>query len=151
MSVTEEAEAAEHYAERGQQVIEALGWEQNWSTAESRGADAEFREFTQRMVFAQLYGRPGLSLHDRELIVMGIILTQGSERGIKPHFRRCHEVGITEREVRELIYTVCVYGGWPKGSQASVWFNKVLQEEDSSWPADMRIDPPLPPPVTVPD
>ena len=150
MSV-DEAAAAEHYGEQGQQVIKDLGWERNWETAESRGADSEFREFTNRMVWAQLYGRPGLSLRDRELIVMGIILTQGSERGIRPHLRQCHELGITEREVRELIYTVCVYGGWPKGSQASVWFNKVLMEEDSTWPEDKRIQPHLPNPITIPD
>jgi 4-carboxymuconolactone decarboxylase len=130
---------------RGAEILRQLGWDTIWETAGTKGADTEFRDFTRSMVFGQLYGRDGMSLRDRELVVMALILAQGSERGIVPHFRQCHSVGISERDVRELIYTVCVYGGWPKGSQAAVWFNRVLQEPDSTWPQSMRVDPPLPP------
>jgi 4-carboxymuconolactone decarboxylase len=143
--MTIEQDSAQHFAEQGAEVLHDIGWDEVWATGSTRGTDPEFSEFTQRVVFGQLYGRDGMSLRDRELIVMAIILTQGSERGIKPHFRRCHALGITEREVRELIYTVCMYGGWPKGSQASVWFNKILLEESSTWPDDMRVHPALPP------
>jgi 4-carboxymuconolactone decarboxylase len=126
------------YSERGNQALEDLGWSDLWADVGSQGLDPQFKEFTRRIVFGQLYAREGLSIRDRELLVMALIIAQGSEHGIKPHFRLCHAVGISEDDVRELIYTVCLYSGWPKGSQARVWLNEVLQEADSSWPAELR-------------
>lgn len=127
------------YSDRGAEMVQALDWENIWPKDTDQGASAEFYELTQRVVFGQLYARHGLSLKDRELVVMALILAQGSERSIIAHFRQCHAVGITEREVREVIYSVCIYSGWPMGSQATAWFDGVLSEPDSTWPESMRI------------
>ena len=45
---------------------------------------------------------------------------------------------------REVIYAVCFYGGWPKGSQSVAAFQEVLAEPTSTWPQSHLIEPPLP-------
>ena len=138
-------EGAVDYYARGCDTLEAFGWahmaELSPGTARP---DAEFWELTSRTVFGQMVARPGLTLRERELIIMAIIMTQGSTTGVKPHFRNCHKLGVTEREVREVIYAVCFYGGWPKGSQSVAAFQEVLAEPTSTWPQSHLIEPPLP-------
>ena len=100
---------------------------------------AEFFEFGNGIVLPNLYGRGGLDFHDRELVVIATIIAQSTPLGLNWHFRDlAWKAGISEREVQEVIYTACLYGGWPKCATANNEFRKAL-DGPNNWPKELRM------------
>jgi len=118
---------------RGRQVLEKLGWGKDWHSAD---LDDRFWDFTLENNFGTLWSRPALSLRDREMITLAVLIALGAGEGILPHFRNARTVGLTEEEVRELIFQTMYYAGWSRGSQATRQFNKVVREPGSPWQGD---------------
>jgi 4-carboxymuconolactone decarboxylase len=118
---------------RGQKVLDRLGWGAHWNNPD---LDNRFWDFTLENNFGTLWARPQLSLRDREMITLSVLIALGAGDGILPHFRNARNVGITEEEVRELIFQTMYYAGWSRGSQATRQFNKVVRETGSRWRAD---------------
>jgi 4-carboxymuconolactone decarboxylase len=115
---------------RGQKVLDGLGWGADWHNPD---LDTRFWDFTLENNFGTLWCRPQLSLRDREMITLSVLIALGAGDGILPHFRNARNVGLTEEEVRELIFQVMYYAGWSRGSQATRQFNKVVREPGSRW------------------
>jgi len=123
--------AAEAYA-RGIKVLEDLGWPLDSGFPDM---DARFWEFTTGHLFGQIWSRPVLSLRDRAMITLAVLITVDADRGSMNHLRYAHNVGITEEEMRELIIQVGFYAGWPKMAHAMARFTHVLNEPGSGWAA----------------
>jgi 4-carboxymuconolactone decarboxylase len=84
-------------------------------------------------LFGQVWARPGLSLRDRAMITLAVLLAVDADRGSMNHLRYAHNVGITEEEVRELIIQVGFYAGWPKGAHAMARFSAILAEPGNGY------------------
>lgn len=103
------------------------------------GTDTDFIDFGDPIVLPAVYGRGGMDFHDREIVVITNILNNGNARNLDWHLRTlAPRAGITEREIRELIYISCLYAGWPKCAQANAAFNHVLAGENA-WTDDLRM------------
>lgn len=114
----------------GLDVLARLGWPLDSGFADM---DPQFWEFTTAHLFGQVWNRPGLSLRDRAMITLAVLIAVDADRGSLNHLRYAHNLGITETEMRELIIQVGFYAGWPKGAHAMARFHKVLNEPDSGW------------------
>jgi 4-carboxymuconolactone decarboxylase len=124
---------------RGDRLKEELGWPNPVPKPVSR----DFQDMISEHLLPGVYGRGGLTPRERELVVMAIIITQGAGDGIGWHFREvAHRNGLSEREVREVIYTACFYAGWPKCSNAEGQFGQILREPGSTWPKELLMSPP---------
>jgi 4-carboxymuconolactone decarboxylase len=118
---------SEEMLKRGQAVMEKKGV---WDVEAGHGGDKEFADLTQEMLYGGIFGRPGMSLRDRELISMAVMVATGADFDrLYNHFRNAHMLGITDREVREMIFQVMFYAGWPKGAAAIRYFNRVKAGE----------------------
>lgn len=85
----------------------------------------ELGEIILDHAFADIYSRGILSLRDRELITISMLISQGgNELQLKNHLKAAINVGITKEELFELILQSYVYNGFPKAINAF----KVLQE-----------------------
>lgn len=120
---------------RGKKVLDKLGWGANWHNAD---LDDGFWDYTLENNFGTLWARPGLSLRDREMITLAVLIALGPGDGILPHFRSAHHLGLTETQIREIIFQTMYYAGWSRGSQATRLFNRVLREPGSKWPQPKR-------------
>ena len=109
----------------GLKVLSDLGWPADSGFADM---DARFWEFTTGHLFGQVWSRPGLSLRDRALVTLAVLLAVDADRGSMNHLRYAHNLGITEEEIRELIIQVGFYAGWPKGAHAMARFTRILSE-----------------------
>ena len=98
-----------------------------------KGQGEAFWDHTLENCFGEVWGRPGLSLRDRQLVTLGVLIDQSTD-GILPHMRNAHKMGITVSEMREIIFQAMCYTGWPRGSAANLRFNAVLNEPNCSWP-----------------
>lgn len=97
--------------ERGLAVYKQMGWGENDHVKE---LDEDMWSLTTDIGFGEIWSRPGLSLRERELITLGVLLAAGAE-GIGTHMRNAHNLGITYAEIKEVILQSILYLGMPKG------------------------------------
>ena len=130
MSSNSSIKSAKEAHAAGLKVLSDLGWPADSGFADM---DARFWEFTTGHLFGQVWSRPGLSLRDRALVTLSVLLAVDADRGSMNHLRYAHNLGITEEEIRELIIQVGFYAGWPKGAHAMARFTKILSEPDNGF------------------
>jgi 4-carboxymuconolactone decarboxylase len=109
----------------GREVMKQLGRE-----GQTSGNDEEFSDITLRMLYGDIFARPGLALRDRELITMAVMIALGADFDrLYHHMKNAPNLGITDREMREMIYQVMFYAGWPKGASAIRNYNRIKSGE----------------------
>jgi 4-carboxymuconolactone decarboxylase len=103
--------------ERGLEVMESI-----------QGADAaagirdsfdeispDFGRYVVEAGFADVYGRPGLTLAQRQLLNVGVLTAiGGAEPQLAVHLRGALNVGVTPREIVEAVFHVALYAGHPR-------------------------------------
>jgi 4-carboxymuconolactone decarboxylase len=110
----------------GREIMKQLGRE-----GQTSGRDEEFSDITLRMLYGDIFARPGLSLRDRELITMAVMVAIGADFDrLYHHFKNAPNLGITDREMREMIYQVMFYAGWPRGASGIRNYNRVKAGEE---------------------
>lgn len=111
--------------ERGLKVYEKMGWGTN---PDLRKNDEVFWQLTTGFVFGEVWARPGLTLREREMIVLASLITLGTD-GIDLHLRYAHKLGISNDDIKEIIYQVMYYAGQPRGLFAMKRLNAVMAEK----------------------
>ena len=75
-------------------------------------------DYTNDVVYGDLWERPGLSTRDRSLITVAVLTAGGNTEQLGFHLGRAIENGVTREELIEAITHVTLYAGWPKGMAA---------------------------------
>ena len=75
-------------------------------------------EITQRVLFGDVWERPGLSKRDRSLITVTTLIAGYRTNELPFHLKRALENGVTKDELVELITHLAFYAGWPAASTA---------------------------------
>jgi 4-carboxymuconolactone decarboxylase len=102
-----------------------MGWGTNPALEK---LDPELWRLTTEFIFGEIWSRPGLNLRERELIVLTVLITLGTE-GMDLVLRHAHKAGITEKQIKEVIYQVMYYAGQPKGLFAMKRLKLVMAEQ----------------------
>lgn len=110
--------------QRGLAVYKEMGWGENESV---KALDEDLWQFITDIGFGEIWSRPGLSLRERELIVLGALMAVKAD-GIASHMRRAHHLGITHDEIKELILQLTIYLGMPKGLFAMKKLKEIVAE-----------------------
>jgi len=92
-----------------------------------------FLDVTLDHLFADLWSRPGLSVRDRRLVTLTVLMCFGHEPSMKLHFGAALRTGqLTDAEVDELILHAAHYGGWPVAAVASQVVRQIRAERAPS-------------------
>jgi len=110
----------------GLRIIQQLGWGQNEGVRE---LDEDLWRIISEANFGTIWARPGMSLRDRELVCMAILIAIGAH-GVALHFKHAHELGFTDDFLRELIIQTIPYAGLPKALQAMATFKRIKAGEE---------------------
>jgi len=105
----------------GLDIIEQLGWGQNEGVKE---LDEDLWKIISEANFGTIWARPGLSLRDRELICMSILIAIGAH-GVAIHFKHAHKLGFTDEEIKEIILQTIPYAGLPRALSAMALFRRI--------------------------
>lgn len=98
---------------------------------EARG-DA-FLEATIDHLFAEVWSRPALSVRDRRLITLTVLIGVGNELALKLHFGAAMASGdLSDSEIDELILHAAHYVGWPGAAAASQIVRQLRAERRSA-------------------
>ncbi|MBF6333897.1 carboxymuconolactone decarboxylase family protein [Nocardia transvalensis] len=104
-------------------MTEVYGWEF------SDGPGAHFA-VTADHLFADIWSRPGLTVRDRRLLLLGALTAQGlfdiAEIQIGAALRNAE---LSEEQLREIALFLCHYVGWPAGTKLDGVVGKVVAQE----------------------
>jgi len=75
-----------------------------------------------------VWARPGLSLRDRQLVTLAANIAMARPTGNFSHYRSAKHIGITHKEICEVMIQVGHYAGWPTVSNAVRQYTAVLAD-----------------------
>jgi 4-carboxymuconolactone decarboxylase len=85
-------------------------------------------ELTDKVVFGDVWERPGLSKRDRSLITVAALIAMVRSDQLPGHLQRALGNGVTKEEIGEVITHLAFYAGWPAAMTAGSVARKVLDE-----------------------
>lgn len=104
------------------------------SNKENRGPYADIApalgEYTDKVLFGDVWKRPGLSPRDRSLITVAGLVALYRTNELPFHIGKALANGVTKDELIELITHLAFYAGWPTANTAVAIARKVFGEVD---------------------
>ena len=85
-------------------------------------------EMTEKVVYGDVWGRPGLSKRDRSLITVAALIAMSRGDQLKGHLERALANGVTRDEIGEIITHMALYAGWPTAMSAGRIAQQVFEE-----------------------
>jgi 4-carboxymuconolactone decarboxylase len=85
-------------------------------------------DYTDEVLFGDVWERPGLSPRDRSLITVATLVALYRTNELPFHLKRALENGVTRDELIELITHLAFYSGWPTASSAVSIARRVFDE-----------------------
>jgi 4-carboxymuconolactone decarboxylase len=100
-------------------------------TADSNPTLREFQDHLTRSAWGVWTREGPLSLRDRSLLVMAITAALGRMEEFELHAGACHNAGVTDDEVDELLFQLAAYAGAPAAVSAKRALAKVRTERST--------------------
>lgn len=85
-------------------------------------------DYTEQVLFGDMWKRPGLSPRDRSLITVATLVALYRTNELPFHLKRALENGVTQQELGELMTHLAFYSGWPTAATAVGIARKVFAE-----------------------
>ena len=85
-------------------------------------------ELSEKVLFGDIWERPGLSKRDRSLITIAALTVLYRTDQLQGHIARGLDNGLTEEEIVEAVTQMAFYGGWPTGVNAARVARQVFAE-----------------------
>jgi 4-carboxymuconolactone decarboxylase len=86
-------------------------------------------EYTDNVIFGEVWERPGLSKRDRSLITVAALVALYRGEQLRGHLERALFNGVTKDELIELITHLAFYSGWPTAMSAAALAKEVFEAE----------------------
>ena len=112
---------------RGMKLLKKMGRED--LMLEQKELLPDMYEISVGHLFGDVWARPGLSLRERQLVTLAANIALARPTGNFSHYRSAEHIGITKREICEVILQVGHYAGWPTISNAVRQYTAVLKEQ----------------------
>jgi 4-carboxymuconolactone decarboxylase len=88
-------------------------------------------EYTDRVLFGDVWERPGLSPRDRSLITVATLVALYRTNELPFHLKKALENGVTRDELVETITHLAFYSGWPTANTAITIARRVFEENET--------------------
>ena len=85
-------------------------------------------ELSEKVLYGDVWERPGLSKRDRSLITVAALVAMYRGDQLPGHIERALGNGVTREEIGELITHLAFYAGWPAAMTAGRIARKVFDE-----------------------
>jgi 4-carboxymuconolactone decarboxylase len=76
-------------------------------------------ELSERVLYGDVWERPGLSKRDRSLITVAALVALYRSDQLRGHLERALANGVTREEIGEVITHLAFYAGWPSAMTAA--------------------------------
>ncbi len=115
--------------QRGDAVIRSLNNGAPQSTLERMRREFPFlAEATEGFALGEVWSRPGLDNRTRQLAAVAAFAAMGEAAFMKVHAGYALNIGVSEDELKEIIYMVTVPAGFPRAIAASQALSELFTE-----------------------
>lgn len=83
------------------------------------GVVPDLVNFTNDLIYGQIWERPGLSKRDRSLITVAALVASYRPDQLNSHIDRALKNGVTREEIAEILTHCAFYCGWPAAMTGS--------------------------------
>ncbi|CAL8978028.1 hypothetical protein RHODGE_RHODGE_03396 [Rhodoplanes serenus] len=90
--------------------------------------NSDFQEMITRIVWGEIWTRPGLDHRTRRCMVLATMIALGRWEEFRLHVRAALEGGLSVEEIKEIILQSTLYCGVPAGNHAMGEAERVLRE-----------------------
>jgi 4-carboxymuconolactone decarboxylase len=94
--------------------------------------DFDLMQMSIEHLFGNVWSRPQLSLRDRELVTLAVLMAGGWERQLKTHAMGALNAGLSRDEIIETAIHVAHYAGFPAGFTALAVLRDLFAEIDAT-------------------
>lgn len=85
-------------------------------------------ELTEKVLFGDVWERPGLSKRDRSLITVATLVALNRTEQLPGHLERALNNGLTKEEIIEAITHLAFYSGWPTAMSGAMRAKEVFDK-----------------------
>jgi 4-carboxymuconolactone decarboxylase len=94
-----------------ERMSEVYGWD-------LQDGPGDFFRYTADHLFADIWNRPGLSIRDRRLLLIGLLAGTGQDDVLGIQVPAAYANGeLDDDALREIVIFLCHYAGWPAGAR----------------------------------
>lgn len=86
-------------------------------------------DLTEKVLFGDVWERPGLSKRDRSMITIAALVVMDKPHQLRALIERGLINGVTKAEISELITHMAFYSGWPSAMAAAVIATELFEEQ----------------------
>ena len=86
-------------------------------------------EYTDKVLFGDVWERPELSKRDRSLVTVAALIAMNRPDQLRSHLVRARENGVTQEELIETITHLAFYAGWPNAVTAIAVAREVFEKK----------------------
>jgi 4-carboxymuconolactone decarboxylase len=109
-----------------------------WDVQDGPG---EFFGLTVDHLFAEIWTRPGLSVRDRRLLLIGLLIGQGKDDVAEIQIGAALRAAeLDPDQLREIVIFLAHYAGWPAGAKLSMQAEKLISQADREKRSDGERD-----------
>ncbi len=83
------------------------------------GVAPGLRDYTNRVLFDEVWRRPGLAARDRSLVTISALIAEGKAAQLVGHLNRGLDNGLTKAEISAVVTHLAFYAGWPNAMSAA--------------------------------
>ncbi|GAA4908048.1 4-carboxymuconolactone decarboxylase [Nonomuraea thailandensis] len=114
--------------DRRRRGLEMMGRVYGWEVHDGPG---DFFGITVDHLFAEIWSRPGLSMRDRRLLLIGVLAARGMNDVLDIQLPAAlSNSELTAGELREIAIFLTHYVGWPLGARLSVQVDTIVARHE---------------------
>lgn len=87
-------------------------------------------DYTDRVLFGDVWQRPALSARDRSLVTVSALIATGKAAQLRTHLALALDNGVTPAEIGGAITHLAFYSGWPNAVSAVEVADEVFEQRD---------------------
>jgi 4-carboxymuconolactone decarboxylase len=87
-------------------------------------------DYTNRVLYDEIWERPGLSKRDRSLVTVAALVAMYRPEQLTSHLSLALDNGITKEELGEALTHLAFYASWPSAISASRKFYDLIQQRE---------------------
>jgi 4-carboxymuconolactone decarboxylase len=119
-------EPAREPSELRRRGLERMSEVYGWDLQDGPG---DFFRYTADHLFADIWNRPGLSIRDRRLLLIGLLAGTGQDDVLSIQVPAAYANGeLDDDALREIVIFLCHYAGWPAGARLNTLAEKTIAQ-----------------------
>jgi 4-carboxymuconolactone decarboxylase len=130
MSEAPESATSSERSERRERGLERMGEVYSFEVGDGPG---DFFGYTVEHLFGEIWERPGLSLRDRRLLLIGLMVAEGLDGVLGIQLDSALAKGdLSADDLREIVIFLSHYAGWPKGAALNTMVESAIARHEKA-------------------